>query len=233
MKRITKILTVILILISMSCSSTNECEKLFSEKINTLTALENKRGFTEKVKLLIECNFDSVDSEVLFGNDEDGLIIDYLFLIFQEINKRSSSGEVVTFREIKEKIEELTKSEEYKIGRQIVIAKNQIIDKPAKTSSWNEDCKLLFQMNLTQSDIAQIRNIVEENETNNWTYYEVLQELTTINETNNSMDCPIPSYHDWFTLPHNLDGYFELSEGIECSKNRTSQFYYTFLDMDL
>lgn len=228
-KRIIEVLTVVIILISMSCSATNECEKLLSEKINTQTVLENKHGFTEKVKLLIECEFDSVDNEVLFGNDDDGLIIDYLFQIFEEINKNSSSGKVVTFKEIKELIEELTKSEEYKIGRQIVIAKNQIIDRPAKTSSWNEDYKLLIQMNLTESDIVQIKKIVEENESKNWTYFEVLQELMVYYETTNTMECPIPSYHDWFALPHNLDGYFELSEGMECSKisNKPILLYFS------
>lgn len=229
MKRVIEILTVILILIGMSCSATNECEKLLSEKINTQAVLENKNEFIEKVKFLIECEFDSVDSEVLFGNDEDGLIIDYLFLIFEEINRNSSSNKSITFKEIKELIEEVTQSKEYKTGRQIVIAKNKILDKPAKISSWEQDYKLLIQMNLTEADIVQIKKIVDEKEDKNWTYYEVLQELSAFYETTNTMNCPIPSYHDWFALPHNLDGYFELSEGMECSRisNKPVLLYFS------
>ncbi len=229
MKGTTKILTVILILISVSCSAKNDCDKLLSEKVNTKAVIENKYRFTDKVKLLIECKYDSVDTEVLWGNEEEGMVVEFLFLIFEEMNKNSSTGEVVTFKEINELINELTKSEEFKKGRQIVVAKNLIIHKPAKTSNWKEDYKLLEQMNLTKSDLEKIRKIVEENEDKNWTYYKVLQELSTFYETTNTMNCPIPSYHDWFALPHNLDGYFELSEGIECSKisNRPVLLYFS------
>ena len=207
MKRIIEILIGILIFMSISFTATNECERLLSEKINTRTVLESKDEFTEKVKLLIKCKFDSVDNEVLFGNDEDGLIMDYLYQIFEEINKNSSSGKVVTFKEIGELIEELTKSDEYKIGRQIVFAKNQIIDKPAKISSWNEDYKLLIQMNLTESDIVLIKSIVEKNESKNWTYYEVLQEIMAYYETKNTMDCPLPSYNNYLHFPYNIECY--------------------------
>lgn len=229
MKRSLELLTGILIFISTSCSATNECEKLLSEKINTQTVPKDIEEFTEKVKLLIECEFDPIDQEVLFGNDEDGMIIKYLFQVFEEINKNSSPTTSVTFKDIKQLIEELTESEDYKIGRQIVIAQNQIIDKPAKISTWEEDYNLLVQMNLTESDIAQIKKIIKENEDKNWTYYEVLQELMAYYETNNTMECPIPSYHDWFHLPHNLDGYFELSEGMECSgiSNMPVLLYFT------
>jgi thiol:disulfide interchange protein DsbD len=87
----------------------------------------------------------------------------------------------------------------------------------------------LVQMNMTESDIAQVKKIVKNNKDINWTYYEVLQELSENRPLSNTMDCLMPSYLDSFALPFNLDGYFELSEGIECSKisNKPVLLYFS------
>ena len=150
-------------------------------------------------------------------------------MFFGEINKSSSQNKNLTFQDIKQLIEEMTKSEEYKIGKQIVIARNEIYDKPATISSWEEDYKLLVQMNMTKSDIAKVENIVKNNKDINLTYYEVFLELAVNRSMPNTMECPIPSYLDSFALPYDLDGYFELSEGIECSKisNRPVLLYFS------
>lgn len=229
MKRIVETFMIILLFISVSCSASNDCEKLLSEKVDINMVQTNKKEFIEKIKILIDCSFDPIDKEVLFGNDQDGMIIDYLLQFFNDLNASTVPDKSVTFKDIKLIIEDVVKSEEYKIGKQIVIAQNKIIDKPAILSSWEEDCKLLIQMNFTDVDIAYVKNIVEVNERKNWTYSEVFEELRAFYETENTMNCPIPSYYNLFSVPNYPEVYFEYSEGLACSNisNKPVLLYFS------
>ncbi|WP_321318827.1 hypothetical protein [Labilibaculum sp.] len=229
MQRIKEVLLVILVLIGSSCFAQDNCEKLLSEKIDLIAVQNEKKEFVEKIKILLDCSFDSVDKEVLLGNDEDGMIIHFLLQFLKKFNVRKDTDKNVTYGDLKIIIEDVIKREEFKVGRQIVMTKNKIFDKPATLSSWEEDLELLMQLNLTEFDITKIKKIIEENEINNWTYSDVIQELMTYYEPKNTMECPIPSYYDWFYLPHKLDGYFELAEGMECSRisNKPLLLYFT------
>jgi len=229
MKRIVKILMIVLLFISSSCSASNDCEKLLSEKVDIKIVQANKKEFIEKINILIDCSFSPIDKELLMGNDEDGMIIDHLFQFFKMVNASKEPHPSITFKDIKLIIEEVMKSEEYKIGRQIVIAKNKIIDRAARLSSWEEDSKLLIQMNFTEIDIAKIKEIVEVNESKSWTYSEVFEELMRYYESTNTMECLVPRYYNLFSLSIYPEAYFEYSEGLACFKisNKPVLLYFS------
>ncbi len=229
MKRIVETFMILLLFISSSCLASGDCEKLLSEKVDIKIVQANKKEFIEKINILIDCSFDPIDKEVLMGNDEDGMIIDHLFQFFNMVNESKEPHPSITFKDIKLIIAEVMKSEEYKIGRQIVIAQNKIIDRKATLASWEEDSKLLIQMNFTEVDIAYVKNIVEVNENKNWTYSEVFEELMSFYETENTMNCPIPSYSNLFSVPNYPEVYFEYSEGLACSNisNKPVLLYFS------
>lgn len=229
MKRIVETLMIVLLFISSSCSASNDCEKLLSEQVDIKIVQANKKEFIEKINILIDCSFDPIDKEVLMGNDEDGMIIDHLFQFFKLVNASKKPHPSITFKDIKLIIAEVMKNEEYKIGRRIVITQNKIIDRIASLSSWEEDSKLLIQMNFTEVDIANIKEIIEVNESKNWTYSEVFEELMGLYESTNTMDCPVPSYYNLFSLSIYPEAYFEYSEGLACSKisNKPVLLYFS------
>jgi thioredoxin-related protein len=229
MKRIIETLTIVLLFICLSCSSSIDCEKLLSENVDIKIVQANKKDFIEKISILIDCSFDPIDKEILMGNDEDGMIIDHLFQFFRMVNASKEPHPSITFKDIKLIIEEITKSEEYEIAKQIVISQNIIKDRKASLSSWEEDSKLLIQMNFSEVDIAKIKEIIEENESKSWTYSEVFEELMRFYESTNTMDCPVPSYYNLLSFSVYPEAYFEYSEGLACSKisNKPVLLYFS------
>lgn len=229
MSKLLQIISITIIVLFSSCINTSECEKLLTKEVDSNSIKSNKQEFIEDLELLIDCEFEPIDKEILFGNNDSEFIVDYFIIYFDALDESSSPEKKITFKEIKTIIEDLKNTEEYLIAKQTITIRNQIQDKEALLSNWKTDSVLLVQMNFTEIDISKIKFIVAENMNKGWTYYDVFVELQSQYQTTNTMECPAPSYTDRFFLPYNLDGFFELSEGIECSKisNRPILLYFT------
>lgn len=227
MRRITQFIIFIISLTVYSCFAQNECEQLKNKEISLTYIRDNKEVFLNDIETLMKCYYDSVDIEIFKGPFGDNF--EQMVSIIELADLSKKPKELSTYNIFIEQVNEIKKTEEYEIARQIVIAKNEIIDKEANITNWESDYHLLKRMNFTDNDVNLIKEIVKDNQNSDWTYYEVFQELSLYYQSSNTMDCPIPSYFDWFRLPYNLDGYFEYSEGLQCSKisNKPVLLYFT------
>ncbi|MCT4637803.1 MAG: hypothetical protein N4A72_08845 [Bacteroidales bacterium] len=228
MHKVPGLFIIVLMLIVASCTSQPEdCKKLLSEKTSISSILNNREVFAEKIKRVITCEYNDTEIDVLLS--DDGMIIDYLFTLFEEMERQSESDIAVSYSEIKQLIDEVMDSEEAGVGESIAEAYSEIMDKYADMATWNEDIELLKEMNFTEYDIDFIKLIIERSGDNKIKYEQVFDILRSYYSTNNTMECPMPSYYDLFQIPHGLDGYFHLGEGLECSKvsNRPALVYFT------
>jgi len=228
MHKVPGLFIIVLMLIVASCTSQPEdCKTLLSEKTNVSNILNNREEFAGKIKRVITCEYNDTEIDVLLSGD--GMIIDYLFTLFEEMERQSESDIAVSYSEIKQLIDEVMDSEEAGVGESIAEAYSEIMDRYAELATWDEDIKLLKEMNFTEYDIDFIKLIIERSGDSKITYEQVFNILNSYYNTNNIMECPMPSYYDRLHLPHGLDGYFHLGEGLECSKisNRPALVYFT------
>jgi len=227
MDRIIISLILIVLFTNLTCLSQNDCEKLKNKEISLSFIKENKEEFLKDIEVLMNCYYDSIDMQILKGSSGENL--EFILSILNLTDLKNESEVHSTYNVFIKQWNEMKKTKEYKLARQVVIAKNEIINRKANIVNWENDFLLLKKMNFTKNDISRIEIIVKENENNDWTYFDVFQELTVYYQTKSTTECPFPSYYDWLHLPHKLDGYFELAEGMECSRisNKPLLLYFT------
>ncbi|MGQ8337505.1 hypothetical protein ACUNWD_13215 [Sunxiuqinia sp. A32] len=227
MNRIINTIILFAFLINFSCSAQDDCEKLKNKEISLSHINDHKGEFINDIEVLMNCYYDSIDIQILKGPSGDSLESMLSILELTDLSKEPEKHS--TYNIFIEQWNEMRKTEEYKLARQIVIAKDDIIHRNANIENWENDYPLLQKMNFTNDDIKRIKEIVIANENIDWTYFEVFQEMVSYYQSSSTMECPIPSYSDWFHFPHNLEAYFEISEGIECSRisNKPILLYFT------
>lgn len=215
------------LLVHFSCSAQIDCEKLKNKEISLSYINDHKKEFINDIEVLINCYYDSIDLQIIKGPSGDNLESMMSILELADLSKEPKKHS--TYNIFIEQWNKLKKTEEYKLARQIVTAKNEIIHRNANIGNWENDYPLLKKMNFTDDDINRIKEVVEENKNTDWTYYNVLQELASYYQSSSVLECPIPSYTNYLYFPYNLDCYFELSEGIECSRisNKPILLYFT------
>jgi hypothetical protein len=227
MNRIINTIILFALLINFSCSAQNDCEKLKNKEISLSYINDHKKEFINDIEVLMNCYYDSIDIQILKGPSGDNL--EFMLSILEITDLSKEPKELSTYGIFIEQWNELKKTEEYKLARQVVIAKNEIINRNANIENWENDYLLLEKMNYKDDDIRRIKEIVKENKNTDWTYYNVFQELASFYQSSSTLECPIPSYTNYLHFPYNLDCYFELSEGIECSEisNKPILLYFT------
>ena len=227
MNRIINSIILFALLINFSCSAQNDCEKLKNKEISLSYINDHKNEFINDIEVLMNCYYDSIDIQILKGPSGDNF--EFMLSVLELTDLSKAPIEHSTYNIFIEQWNEFKKLDEYKLARQIVLAKNEIINRYANIENWENDYLLLQKMNFTDDDINRIKEFILNNQNTDWTYFDVFHELASYYQSSNTLDCPIPSYTNYLHFPYNLDCYFELSEGIECSEisNKPILLYFT------
>lgn len=156
------ILGLILSWSSLFGQTNKDCKQILKKEISLNDLQENIDQFVVDFQTLIFCEFDSIDYQIFMGPQGNMPLVAQSVLAFGM--KPEKKEEKFTFSDLKETLEEFKQHPEYFQARKVVEAKNDIVQRIAKTSDWNTDEELLIKMGFTKSHLDDIYAIVKENE---------------------------------------------------------------------
>ena len=143
--------------------TSKDCKQILKKEISMNDMLqESIDQFVIDFQTLVLCEFDSIDFQIFMGPQGNmPLIAGSVLALGMPSDKKE---EKFTFNDLKEMLEEFKQQDEYFQARQIVEAKNEIVQRIAKKLDWNSDKELLIKMGYTKSHLDDIYAIVKENE---------------------------------------------------------------------
>ena len=147
---------------SLFGQTNKDCKQILKKEISLNDLQENIDQFVVDFQTLIFCEFDSIDYQIFMGPQGNMPLVAQSILAFGMKPKKKE--EKFTFNDLKETLEEFKQHPEYFQARKVVEAKNDIVQRIAKTSDWNTDKELLIKMGFTKSHLGDIYAIVKENE---------------------------------------------------------------------
>jgi len=147
---------------SLFGQTNKDCKQILKKEISLNDLQENIDQFVVDFQTLIFCEFDSIDYQIFMGPQGNMPLVAQSILAFGM--KLEKKEEKFTFNDLKETLEEFKQHPEYFQARKVVEAKNDIVQRIAKTSDWNTDKELLIKMGFTKSHLDDIYAIVKENE---------------------------------------------------------------------
>jgi len=151
---------------SLFGQTNKDCKQILKKAISLNDLQENIDQFVADFQTLIFCEFESIDYQIFMGPQGNMPLVAQSVLAFR--GNPEKKEEKFTFNDLKKKLEEFKQQPEYYQARKVVEAKNEIVQRIAKTSDWNTDKELLMKMGFTKSHLDDIYAIIKENESTSY-----------------------------------------------------------------
>ncbi|PID94751.1 MAG: hypothetical protein CSA95_02325 [Bacteroidetes bacterium] len=151
---------------SLFGQTNKDCKLILKKEVSLNDLQENIDQFVIDFQTLIFCEFDSIDYQIFMGPQGNMPYLLQSFLAFGMNSEKEK--EKFTFNDLKQIIGEFKQQAEYNQVRKVVEAKNEIVQRIAKTSDWNTDKELLMKMGFTKSNLDDIYAIIKENESTSY-----------------------------------------------------------------
>ena len=151
---------------SLFGQTNKDCKQILKKEISLNALQENIDQFVVDFQTLIFCEFDSIDYQIFMG--PQGIIPLMAQSVLAFGMNPEKKEEKFTFNDLKKTLEEFKQQPEYYQVRKVVEAKNEIVQKIAKTSDWNTDKELFMKMGFTKSHLDDIYAIIKENESTSY-----------------------------------------------------------------
>ncbi|MEH0156403.1 hypothetical protein V6R21_19805 [Limibacter armeniacum] len=143
--------------------SKRDCKQVLKKEISLNDdSQQNADEILTNIKILFNCEFDSVDIEVFTFSQGFIPIITQSLLTLSDIPK--GEGEVYTYKDLRDILLEYKQSESYSFIKGVLKAEHEISQKTATLSDWAYDRQLIAQLGYDEGDISDIKTIVEKNE---------------------------------------------------------------------
>ncbi len=146
---------------SMSAKSDSRCAELLKKQISIDDFNENVEEFLLNFKILIDCEFEEIDYEIFMGPLGNlPMMARPLFEMTEDVESESK----YTFQDLKELLVSIKNEPEYLRIKNIIEARNLIFDKQAYISNWENDARLIEQLDASEALLEEIFNLVKVNE---------------------------------------------------------------------
>ncbi len=146
---------------SINAQSDTRCEELLNKQITLDDFNENVEEFLLNFKILLECEFEEIDYEIFMGPLGNlPMMARPLFELTENVESQSK----YTFQDLKEFLVSIKNEPEYLKIKKIIEARNLIFDKQAYISNWENDVKLIEQLDASEALLQEILNLVKVNE---------------------------------------------------------------------
>ena len=207
------------VLLGLSCKSQIDCEDLLQSKL-PLTGMvsdEDLESFEEGVKELQNCGIiDSVDAMIIMS----GPILGNLIV------QSAANSQSLTYAELLEQIaliRELPEFPEQKRKMQEILAISRL---PASMDTWEENKARLVDLQVPDSELQRIEEIIKNNKIPGLTYQDIFVMLENETSSINPPDAQLsaPNAENKWPLK-NLN--FEMARSLSREQNKALILYFT------
>jgi len=138
------------------------------KELSLQSIMDNPEEFNQNFKTIIYYKFDSIDYQKFCGAEANNAQLLAMGVLKHSVKSNFASNDhlskKIMYQDLIEKLMQVKQMEDYPKVRAIVIARNELSNKKASKSNWDDDKKLIHEIGFNEQQTNEIYELVVKNE---------------------------------------------------------------------
>lgn len=170
------ILTLLGFLVSNIISQNlKKCDSILSNTYNLNNIIIDRYEFYSNLKILFDCEFDSIDFKIIVGDQYQSEVLPNYLLEASRENLDSTS--TFSMLDLMNVVKKYINTIEYQNTKNKMKITYQLSSKKILYENWKSDKLLLKHIGVSDSLINKIHTLIKNNPNKEWTYFDLFQSM--------------------------------------------------------